>query len=255
MIITIIGAGNVATHISQALLEAGHTIGQVWSRTSAHATEVAERVGAEATTEIAEIKPNSDLYLFCVKDDALYEMIQRMPETGGIWAHTSGSLSMELFSLRSKAYGVVYPLQTFSRGRALTFADVPLFIEGSDGNVTQQLEQLATSISDSIYLLSSEKRKRLHLSAVFANNFVNHLYALSDTLLDAEGLPFTTLLPLINETAAKVNDMLPPDAQTGPAVRNDRKVMEQQLAQLTDPEMKDLYRILSESIIKMTKGN
>lgn len=255
MKITMIGAGNVATHITLALAEKGHTILQVWSRTAEHARKLAERVGAASLTELGEIFTDADLYLFCVKDDALPQVITAMPETGGIWVHTAGSLPMELFATQKSDYGVIYPLQTFSRNRELSFQEIPLFIEGSTPANAAMLEQLAQALSHNVYRLPGDKRKKLHLAAVFACNFVNHLYALSAEILNEEELPFDVLLPLIAETAAKVREMAPVAAQTGPALRGDEKVMQQHLDQIVDPHVREIYRLLSGSIVELTKRN
>lgn len=255
MKITMIGAGNVATHMTQALSDAGHTILQVWSRTPAHAAALAERVGAAPVTRLSDIFPHAGLYLFSVKDDALSEVIDRMPATDGVWAHTAGSLPMEIFSSRKANHGVLYPLQTFSRQRGLSFGGIPLFIEGSNPETIAVLEEVASTLSGSVYRMPDEKRKKLHLAAVFACNFVNHLYALSAELIRQEDIPFEVLLPLITETAAKVKEMAPMEAQTGPAVRNDKTVMRQQMEWIDDLHIRELYRLLSESIVRLTKSN
>ena len=253
MNVILIGAGNVATQFTRALTAKGHTLLQVWSRTTAHAEALAERVGAAPLTDMGKIYPHADLYLFCVKDDALPEVIARMPDTGGIWVHTAGSLPMELFAARKSDYGVIYPLQTFSRNRELSFDAIPLFIEGSTTGNVATLDQLARTLSRNVYRLPGAKRKKLHLAAVFACNFVNHLYALSAEILNEEEIPFEVLLPLIAETASKVKEMVPAAAQTGPAARGDEKVMQQHLDQITDPHLREIYRLLSGSIAELTK--
>lgn len=255
MKITVIGSGNVATHLARALFEAGHTILQIWSRSPGHASDLARRVGAAPLTDTGKISPDADLYIFSVKDDALPEVIGRMPETGGVWVHTAGSLSMELFASRKADYGVFYPLQTFSRNREPSFDVIPLFIEGSNPETEAMLEALAASLSRCVYRMPGEKRMRLHLAAVFACNFVNHLYALSAEIIEKEGIPFEVLLPLIGETAAKVTDMAPVAAQTGPAIRGDESVMRKHLALIGDARSREIYRLLSESIAELTKRN
>lgn len=255
MKITVIGSGNVATHLTRALFEAGHTILQIWSRTPGHASDLARRVGAESLTDTGKISPDADLYIFSVKDDALSEVINRMPETGGVWVHTAGSLSMELFASRKSDYGVLYPLQTFSRNRELSFDAIPLFIEGSNPETRAMLEQLGRTLSRHVLYLPGEKRKKLHLAAVFACNFVNHLYALAAEIIAEEDIPFEVLLPLIGETAAKVTEMAPAEAQTGPAIRSDERVMRMHLSLLGDARTREIYRLLSESIAELTKRN
>lgn len=248
MKIVFLGSGNVATHMAKALATAGHRIIQVFSRSQENATLLAEKVGAKAIHRLHLVDTTADLYLFCVKDDALTEVILQMPETKGVWVHTAGSLPMSLFSTRKEAYGVIYPLQTFSKSRELNFFDIPLFIEGSTPATLLFLENLSLSISRGGYELPSEKRVYLHLAAVFACNFVNHMYSLSSEILLKEDIPFDMLRPLIVETAAKVTEMAPKEAQTGPAVRNDEKVMRNHLQLIGKPLMKEIYTLLSKSI-------
>ena len=159
---------------------------------------------------------------------------------------------MSLFEGYTSRYGVFYPMQTFSKERLVDFAEIPLFIEGDD----PAIRQLAESISRRVYELSTEARKYLHLSAVFACNFVNHCYALSAALLEQHGLPFDAMLPLIDETARKVHELHPHDAQTGPAVRYDENVIRMQTALLADnPELQQIYELLSLDIHRKASKN
>ena len=248
MTIVFIGSGNVSTHLAKALFAAGHLILQVFSRSVDNATLLAREVGAEPVDRYRLINTEADLYLFCVKDDALQEVILQMPQTGGIWAHTSGSMPMTLFASRKEEYGVIYPLQTFSKTRLLHFSNIPLFIEGSTLATARLLENLALTISHEVQLLSGDKRGYLHLAAVFACNFVNHMYHLSSEILLNEEIPFRVLRPLIEETAAKVGEMSPAQAQTGPAVRHDEKVMHNHLLLIGDQRIKEIYTLISKSI-------
>lgn len=231
---------------------AGHLIVQVFSRTIDNAEALATKTGAMAVTSLKQITPDADLYIFSVKDDVLSAVIQQMPPTRGIWAHTSGSLSMELFAGYVSDFGVIYPLQTFSKQRQINFAAIPIFIEGNNPDTICQLEELANSLSRNVRVLSGDKRRQLHLAAVFACNFVNHLYVLAAEIIDQEDLPFDLLLPLIAETAAKVEMMTPREAQTGPALRYDETVMQKHLSLLADAQMKELYTLLSTSIHQHT---
>ncbi|MBK5194737.1 MAG: DUF2520 domain-containing protein [Proteiniphilum sp.] len=248
MKIVFLGSGNVATHLAKALHAAGHRIIQVFSRSQENATLLADKVGAEAVSRLHLINTEADLYLFSVKDDALQEVILQMPQTKGVWAHTAGSLPMTLFSSRKEEYGVIYPLQTFGKNRELNFIDIPLFIEGSTPATVLFLENLARYISREVHQLPGEKRRYLHLAAVFACNFVNHMYTLSSDILLKEDIPFAMLRPLIAETMAKVTVMTPREAQTGPAVRNDEEVMRNHLELITHPQLKELYTLISKSI-------
>ncbi len=276
MLITLIGAGRVAKHLGPALYKAGHRFGQVYSRTLAHASDLAVVLGAEAVNQPSAIKPGADLYLCALSDDALTAVLDGM--MSGIltalrvvtatsteqtdpslsvsdrWAnpmlvHTAGSLPLSVLAPYTNRAGVLYPMQTFSSNRAIDLTFLPCFVEATDGVTMQVVSDLAADISNAVNPLGSEQRLTLHLAAVFASNFVNHLYGVAGRLLEEEGLDFSLLLPLIDETAAKVHDLTPYEAQTGPAVRNDLLVMNKHLALLrTHPERAALYKLLSEHI-------
>ncbi len=248
MKIVFLGSGNVATHLAQALAALGHEILQVYSRTLGNARILTEKVGATPTDRLEELNHEADLYIFSLKDDALAEVINAIPHTRGIWAHTAGSVSIDLFASRAKKYGVLYPLQTFSRDRVVHFKQVPFFIEGSDEETTRVIEDLARSLSENVHRIDSEKRAVIHLSAVFACNFTNHMYALAEEIIGEQNIPFEVLKPLILETAHKVMEMTPRDAQTGPAVRYDEKVMQAHMERINSPSTRELYTLLSKSI-------
>lgn len=254
MKIVFLGSGNVATHLARALKASGNEIVQVYSRTAENAKLLAAQTGAEPVSVLGAVDPSVDLYIFSVKDDALPEVIRQMPQTNGVWVHTAGSIPATLFSSRKEAYGVIYPLQTFSRDRALPMHDVPLFIEGSTPETTLFLEHLAGTLSAHVIPLSGEKRRYLHLAAVFACNFTNHMYTLAADILRREQIPFDVLKPLITETAAKVMTMDPVKAQTGPAVRSDKEVMQRHLALIDEPWEKEIYSLISKSIHNVFTG-
>ena len=250
MKIVFIGSGNVATHMAMALKNAGSNIIQIYSRTDIHAQLLAKRVAAEPVSALSNLNREADLYIFSLNDDVLPNIIQMMPDTSGVWAHTAGSVPMNLFEERlvKGGYGVIYPLQTFSKNRNLDFSKISLFIEGDKSDTENILLSLARTISDDVKSLDSESRKYLHLSAVFANNFSNHLFTLSNEILKEKGISFDVLRPLIAETAAKVLEMEPTKAQTGPAIRLDEKVINKHLELIKDDKIKEIYTILSKSI-------
>jgi predicted short-subunit dehydrogenase-like oxidoreductase (DUF2520 family) len=251
MRITIIGSGNVATHMAAAFKNAGHRIIQVYSPNLQHAALLAYHVGAEATNSLDNILPDTDLFVVSVKDDAIIEMFKALAKHQQLIVHTSGSTNLnDLLVFTSKA-GVLYPLQTFSKNKEVDFATVPLCIEGADDNIEADLEQLAATISRNIYKINSADRKILHLAAVFASNFPNYLYAIAQQLLVAHQMEFDLLKPLILETAQKVQLQAPAAAQTGPAVRNDQVTMAAHLQILKDqPQLQEIYELLSQGIIK-----
>ena len=244
----VIGAGNVATHLSLALQKTSATIIRIYSRSDENAAALANRLGTEWTAQISQISPDADLYLFAVKDDALQEIIPQIPVNKGLWVHTAGSVPMDIFTGYTERYGVLYPLQTFSKNREIDLQTVPFFIEACSPDDEKILVELARKLSDNVQTLSSEKRKYVHVAAVFACNFSNHLYALACKLLEEQNIPQDVLLPLIDETVAKIHTLSPLEAQTGPAVRNDLNVMKHHTELLTNPAMKEIYQLISQNI-------
>lgn len=250
MKIVFVGAGRLATNFSLALSKAGHQITAVYSRTMASADRLARLAHSEATDNIDALPREADAFIISVKDDVLASVANRLAvgRQDQVFLHTSGSVAMAAAGAVNH-HGVVYPLQTFSKDRPVDFSCVPFFIEASDPVAHEAALSIATSLSSRVQVLSSADRRRLHLAAVFACNFSNHCYALAAEVLDRCGLAFDVLLPLIDETTAKVHHMSPRDAQTGPAVRYDENVIrahEQLLA--GEPQLLAVYSELSRSI-------
>lgn len=250
MKIVLIGAGNVATHLSFALQQAGHTITQIYSRSEKSAATLANNLKTNWTTEIQCVSNVADIYIFSLKDDALHTVISQLSPNNGIWVHTSGSVPMDIFKDYTDKYGVLYPLQTFSKAREINFSQVSCFVEANNKSTEAILYEVAEQLSKHIHILNSDKRKYLHLAAVFACNFTNHMYVLASKILEKEMIPREVLLPLIDETAAKIHTLSPIEAQTGPAVRYDQSVIQKHLDLLSTPEMKEIYQIISKNIHK-----
>ena len=250
MKIVIIGSGNLATHLSLALKTAGEEIIQVFSRTDAHAKELAEKLGCSYTINLDEIDLNADVYILSVKDDAIGDIVASIcPKAEKtLFLHTAGSVPMEIFKDKAHHYGVLYPMQTFSKARKVDFRPIPCFIEASNEETLATIRSLAERISDHVVDCDSEKRKKLHLAAVFACNLTNHCYRLAERVLQEEDIDWKLYLPLIDETAKKVSEMSPKDAQTGPMVRYDVNVMNRQLALIPDDLTRQIYRLMAESI-------
>lgn len=250
MEIVIIGSGNLATHLACALNGAGHKILQVYSRTEAHAHELAEKVESSYTACLEEVRSDADAYVFSVKDDALSALIVSLSKRNpsATYIHTAGSIPMNIFKGHAQHYGVLYPMQTFSKGREVDFLIIPCFIEANDEPSLTLIRTLAESISDRVVPADSERRKKLHLAAVLACNLANHCYRLAERVLEEEETDFGLFLPLIEETARKVKYLSPREAQTGPMVRYDKNVMEMQLSLLPDERTRQIYRLMAESI-------
>ena len=248
--IALVGAGNVATHLGIALQQAGWQIAQVYSRTEASASKLANRLQVPFVTSIAEVCTDADVYIVAVKDDALKSLIPELVKgRNGMFVHTAGSVPMKVWKDHTPCHGVLYPMQTFSKQKPVDFSKVSFFLEGDGEETLVQLRELASSLSVLVCDATSEQRMALHMAAVFACNFTNHMYALSAHLLEKNGLPFEAMLPLIDETARKVHDLAPKAAQTGPAIRKDMNVMNKHLDMLSgEPGLKELYEKISKSI-------
>lgn len=252
--IVFVGAGNLATNLAKALYKKGFRIVQVYSRTEESAQALAQAVEAAYTTDLAAVTPDAELYIVSLKDAAFVQLLPEIVAGKGnaLWVHTAGSIPMSVWEGRVERYGVFYPMQTFSKQRAVDFRQIPVFVESSSAEDTRMLKEIAAALSGRVYEATSEQRKSLHLAAVFTCNFTNHLYALAAELLKKYRLPFEVMLPLIDETARKVHELEPRLAQTGPAVRYDKNVIGDHLQMLSDePEMQELYRLMSESIHRL----
>lgn len=245
-----VGAGRLAWHLVQALSGAGHEVVQVYSRTEESAAALAAKVGAQPVCRMDDVG-DADVYVVAVKDAALADVVRQLCKgrAARVFLHTAGSMPMQVFDGLAAHYGVLYPMQTFSKERALDFSRIPIFLEGSDPVALGVARTLAESVSRQVVELSGEGRRRLHLAAVFACNFANHCYELASEVLQEQGLPFSVMQALVDETAAKVSELSPRQAQTGPAVRYDQNVMEAQLSLLADrPLAQQIYRLMSKSI-------
>lgn len=246
-----IGAGNVATHLGKALREAGHELLQVYSRTEESAAALSGSLSADYTVSVDGIRTDADLYIVALKDSVLPGLLPSLVKgrERAMFVHTAGSMPMDLWKGHAERYGVLYPMQTFSKRRAVDFSTVPFFVEANDAAGLDILKELAAGLGAKVYEATSEQRRYLHLAAVFACNFTNHMYALSARLLERHGIPFEVMLPLTDETARKIHGLPPAEAQTGPAVRCDGNVMARHLELLSgEPDIRELYEKISESI-------
>lgn len=227
----LVGKGRVATHLKEALLLAGHSVQMCGGRDG-----------------LEPVADDVDVVIIGISDDALPGISDSivLGNADTLVVHTAGSVPMDVLPYKHR--GVIYPMQTFSLNREVDMHDVPLFLETARAEDMAVLERLACSISDKVMSLDSEHRKVLHLAAVLCCNFTNHLFDLTAGLLERNGIPFSMMLPLIDETVAKVHMMHPHDAQTGPAIRGDNKVIAAHLALIDDSYLHAIYDLLSKSI-------
>lgn len=250
--ITIIGSGNVATMLSKALFNKGFSINQVFSKSKINAETLIKKLTSnkqiKATNNIAEIDDTSDIYIVCVKDDAILTVVNQFLFKDKLIVHTSGSIGIDVFK-EFNQFGVFYPLQTFSKDKDTDFANVPFCIEGNSEQTTYLLMDLATSISSKLYEINSEQRKKLHLAAVFACNFSNYMYSIAEEITSSNNINFDILKPLIEETASKIRFQSPKEAQTGPAKRKDEVTIQQHIQLLEKhPELQKIYQLLTKGI-------
>lgn len=247
-----IGSGNVAWHLAQALERCGAVrFCQVWSRRVDRAEELAEKLeDAEANDCIENLAGDADFYLVSVGDDALRELASCFPKNDALWAHTSGSVEMDVLKGTGAHYGVFYPLQTFTRGGEMDLSRVPMFIEGADGATHASLKNIARMMSEEVFDADSELRGKMHVAAVYACNFTNYLWTVADDLLRRQaGLNIRVLAPLLYETIRKALAIGPEQSQTGPARRGDEKIMAKHEAMVEGSD-RAIYELLSECIMK-----
>ena len=240
--VSIIGSGNVATHLALALHAAGCTIRQVLSRSLEHAQILARRVDAQPVNQWQRLDEVADVYLLAVADDALYDLALDLRLPGALVLHTSGTTPLSVLKPISRRYGVLWSPQTFVRDIAMDYRRLPLCIEGNNAGVTDDIEHFASLISPCLYRLDYNQRLRVHLAAVWVSNFVNALNATAQGLMRQTGIDFDMLRPLAEQTLRKwdYGDLWL--QQTGPAIRRDEKTLNSQRRQLADqPELLRLY--------------
>ncbi|MEN9399614.1 MAG: hypothetical protein RL632_715 [Bacteroidota bacterium] len=241
--VSIVGTGNVAHHLGKALRDSGITITSVYGRNQSAAQELADKLGCTRVPSLTEL--HGELILLCVSDDAISDLSKELSDDRRI-AYTSGSVPLSALP-KMNNLGVFYPLQTFSKHRDIDLSKVPFLIEACSEMFQTELMQLATMISEKVIYANSQDRLHYHISAVFVNNFVNHLFALGKAHSDDHGLDWEMLKPLIHETVAKINSLDPLAAQTGPALRNDQDTIQRHLGELSGIP-KEVYALITQSI-------
>ena len=247
--LTLVGAGNVAWHMGKALSQKGYVIKQVLDRTASSSKQLANELKAELSGTPEDGIAGADACLICVSDDAIAAVIEQLKPGNCLLMHTAGSVPLDVFRKNADNYGVLYPLQTFTKGRPLDYSRIPFLTEANTPGNLNLINQIASSVSNHVMEANSTQRLFIHLAAIFASNFSNHMYALAEKLAAEYNMPFDLLKPLIAETTAKAMDMSPQKAQTGPAARGNVKVIEKHLELLKDhPGMQELYRMISKSI-------
>ncbi len=249
MEIVIIGSGNVAAVLGRKFKAAGHHILQIVSRNASAASELAYEWNTVSSNYLSAVNHHAEIYLIAVPDDAINEVVKDMKLPGKTVAHTAASVSMEVLKKVTNHYGVFYPLQSLRKDMKI-LPEIPIFFEGSDDLTKKKLQALAHSIAnEKVAEAGDDARLKLHVAAVIVSNFTNYLYALAEDYCRKEGIDFKQLLPLIEETANRVKDISPKQAQTGPAIRQDDETVQKHLVLLENyPQLKNIYALMTESI-------
>lgn len=252
MKIVIIGSGNVAFHLAKALYDAGHEMVQIVSRNTVEGQKLADQTDAQYIDKLEDIAECAEVYIMAISDDAIAEVAADMKDRFGkdqIIAHTAGSVSIDSLDISAVHFGSFYPLQTFNKKRALNYKEIPFCIHGNDEYTRKKLFDLASSISDNVQYISDEQRKQIHLSAVWSCNFVNHMIAQAEEILDHHDIAPDIIYPLIEETMKKAMIKGARNSQTGPAVRGDDKVLQRHSDMLESfPSAQSLYNSISKAI-------
>jgi len=244
--VVLLGTGNVSTHLLAAFNAAQNVqVVQVYGRSKAALQRMAKDV--PYTSNLNELM-EAAVYVLAISDDQIADVANQIGNKNALLVHTSGTQPLSVLKKHSRR-GIFYPLQTFSPGMQLNFNKIPMCLEVANHKDRPLLEDLARAISQKVYFMDSLKRKKIHLAAVFVNNFTNHLYHLGEDICNRNELPFDMLHPLIEETAKKIKSMRPIEAQTGPARRNDQQTIKQQESQLAEIPL-ELYTLFTASIKK-----
>lgn len=243
--VVILGAGNVATHLFKAFNKAENVIVNQWFNRNLKPIDLYKNI-VDVTEDLTSLT-EADVYILAISDDAISKISSKLPFENRLVVHTSGSVGIH--DLDKKHHrGVFYPLQTFSKEADMDFANVPICIEATDKNDLSTLKLLAEAIGSMSYKVNTEQRKSLHLAAVFVNNFTNQLYRIAHEITESKSVEFDILKPLILETAKKIQTMSPYMAQTGPAMRNDKKTIKNHLKSIEDAHHREIYELLTASI-------
>ncbi len=246
-----LGFGNVNQHLCKALLKSDKvSVFQIFNRSKLNVIDFID--GIKLTSDLSKIE-EADVYIIGIADDAINSFSNSLHFTNKLVVHTSGGVSIDSLSTKNRR-GVFYPLQTFSKSKEVEIDNVPICIEAENSADLNLLRNLGNIISNNVVEISSGKREKLHLAAVFVNNFTNYLYEVGSKILENEDLSFNLLKPLIKETAEKVATLNPKDAQTGPAKRNDLKTIEKHLHLLEKTEYRKIYKLLSDGISLDNQG-
>ena len=244
--ILLVGSGNVATHLAMNLKSINYNICQVFSRNIENAKDLARKVDADYTNKPKNIV-ESNLTIIAVNDDSIKDIIDFLPDVPTV--HTSGYTSINILKNNFTNYGVMYPLQSFKKNVELNFTNIPFLIEANTKEFENNLIELCSCFSKNTIQVNSLERKKIHLAAVFACNFSNHMLVIAKEIMEDDKINYELLIPLIQKTFTNLEED-PKMKQTGPAVRKDINILENQINLIQNNEHKKIYKLISNSIIK-----
>ena len=246
--ITLIGTGNVATNLSLELQKKGYEIVEIWSKTEESSIILANKLNCNIISNLEELS-ETDLIIVSVKDKYIKEIISKISDKKTNIVHTSGSVNLSVFT-ENKNHAVFYPLQSFNKNIDVNFSDLPICIESNNKKLEGKLMEIANSISQSVHLINSEQREKLHIAAVFACNFTNHMLSISNKIMDDNSMDFNILKPLIEHTIKKAIQNTPKKMQTGPAIRKEYNIIERHLNILEEnDDLQIIYSKITNHII------
>jgi len=256
MKIVFIGSGNVAHFFASRLYSKGHEIVQVYSRTKVNGAALASLTGASVTDRLEDISQDADAYILAIKDDALEEIAGRLDFGKKPVIHCAGAVALDAVKHASEKRAVIWALYSIRKHNLPSIPDVPLIIEGTDKEVEELARRIASDISTNVVSANYKQRQMLHLNAVFANNFTNHLLAIAEQICIDNGLAFEVLQPIIMQTVQQLTRSLPSKNQTGPAIRNDQHTMDKHLELLSgySNQWQKIYEDISTSIRQMANS-
>ena len=248
--VSLVGSGNIAHWLVYALKKADVDIRQIYSRQLGHAKELAAKAGADAIDSLRDLLPDSDLYIFSVKDDSYETLLSQLPFRLPLAVHTAGSLSIRIFEPYADSYGILYPYQSLNKNMDFANVEVPLSVESNDKMVENELFAFAGRLSSTVQLMGEAQRLVLHRAAIFGCNFTNAMYAIAYDILRENNIDWRMILPLLENTLDKVKTMNPHDAQTGPAKRGDQNIIRMHQEALQDERLREIYRLMSDYIMR-----
>ena len=248
--VSLIGSGNIAHWLVYAMRKAGVTVRQIYSRQLGHAQALAEKADAEAIDNLRDLSPDSDMYIFSVKDDSYESLLQHLPFRLPMAAHTAGSLSIRIFEPYAESYGILYPYQSVNKGMDFEDVIVPLCVETNNQTAENELLAFANRLTSAVQQLDESQRLVLHRAAIFGCNFTNAMYSIAYDILKEHHIDWKIILPLLQNTMEKVKTMNPHDAQTGPAQRGDQNIIRLHQEALQDEKLKEIYRLMTDYIMQ-----